>query len=567
MIRFLSGKKEIAVSLWLIMFFVVCSNDAAAQRTVALQKNKTFASQVRELNTIYEVSSHFDLRGATVVLPEGCTLKFKGGSLKNGTLTGAATVIVADPMRIFANDLKLQGGWNITAAYAEWFGAKGNGKADDTSPIQKTLDAFGMVNLLASTYRISTVTMTSSMKMIGCGPYQTKLIAVSDREDGIVIRSQRRTKYVEIESLQVSGFKNGIHFTRSERCKMTDVISNNCTECACLFDGGCWIMVLRNCKFHNSMTGLSCGLDGVITSTFDFHSCCFYENKKYGFDGVCNNINFIGGYSELNGISGMRFNIKKPSLNVTFLGFDMESNKRYGIDFSTDDKPAENTAYVVNFHYIGGQIETMDDGTGDNASIYFGGPKLSSNYWLNVNFNTRVTGSSTYIIKSLGNISLEGSLQLTTSGKKWATSHSVAVDPVTIGALKDIQVDLKQTGGEIKNKRLFIAPNEEVMIPLGEISSIDIIRIEGTKNARLSVVGYGMRDNEYKSRASMQVVLSNPGTKSGMGAEESTGFRGVRGIRYVYLKNVGAESVSISTIEMSGQATIYQTISELIQDE
>lgn len=567
MIRFLFGKKGLVIALGLFLMIFPCGNDAVAQSIVVLQKNKAFAAQVVGENTVYEISSDFDLRGSVIVMPEGCTLRFKGGSIRNGTLQGVGTLIVADPVRVFSNDLKLQGKWNLTAAYAEWFGAKGNGKADDTSPIQKTLDVFGMVNLLASTYRISTVTMTSSMKMIGCGPYQTKLIAVSDREDGIVIRSQRRTKYVEIESLQVSGFKNGIHFTRSERCKMTDVISNNCAEYACLFDGGCWIMVLRNCKFHNSMTGLSCGLDGVITSTFDFHSCCFYENKKYGFDGVCNNINFIGGYSELNGISGMRFNIKKPSLNVTFLGFDMESNKRYGIDFSTDDKPAENTAYVVNFHYIGGQIETLDDGTGDNASIFFGGPNRSSNYWLNVNFNTRVCGSSAYIIKSLGAIAIEGSLQLTTSGKKWATSHSVSVDPITIGALKDIQVDLKQTGGEIKNKRLFVAPGEEVMIPLGEISSIDKIRIEGTKNARLSVVGYGIRDNEYKSRASMQVVLSNPGTKSGMGAEESTGFRGVRGIRYVYLKNVGAESVSISSIEMSGQATIYQTVSELIQDE
>ncbi|MBQ5903371.1 MAG: hypothetical protein IIW89_03455, partial [Alistipes sp.] len=53
---------------------------------VILRKNKTFAEQVKKSNTIYEIRYDFDLGGATITMPEGCELKFDGGSLSNGKL-------------------------------------------------------------------------------------------------------------------------------------------------------------------------------------------------------------------------------------------------------------------------------------------------------------------------------------------------------------------------------------------------------------------------------------------------------------------------------------------------
>jgi hypothetical protein len=53
---------------------------------VILRKNKTFAEQVKKSNTIYEIRYDFDLGGATITMPEGCELKFEGGSLMNGTI-------------------------------------------------------------------------------------------------------------------------------------------------------------------------------------------------------------------------------------------------------------------------------------------------------------------------------------------------------------------------------------------------------------------------------------------------------------------------------------------------
>lgn len=51
-----------------------------------LRKSSTFAAQVTEANTIYEVRYEFDLNGGSVTIPSGCVLKFNGGRVVNGTL-------------------------------------------------------------------------------------------------------------------------------------------------------------------------------------------------------------------------------------------------------------------------------------------------------------------------------------------------------------------------------------------------------------------------------------------------------------------------------------------------
>lgn len=45
-------------------------------------------------NTIYEVRYDFDLNGETIEMQEGCTLKFEGGILRNGTITFNDTKII-----------------------------------------------------------------------------------------------------------------------------------------------------------------------------------------------------------------------------------------------------------------------------------------------------------------------------------------------------------------------------------------------------------------------------------------------------------------------------------------
>lgn len=64
---------------------------------VILRKNKTFAEQVIFGNTIYEIRYDFDLNGSEVSIPQNSILRFNGGCLKNGILTGRNTMIEGIP--------------------------------------------------------------------------------------------------------------------------------------------------------------------------------------------------------------------------------------------------------------------------------------------------------------------------------------------------------------------------------------------------------------------------------------------------------------------------------------
>lgn len=100
---------------------------------LVLDKEKTFASQVTEANTIYEICYEFDLGGDGVTIPSGCVLQFNGGMLSNGTVTGNNTSIEAGDNQIF-NGISFDGSW-VGDLNACWVGAKKNDNTFDNSTI------------------------------------------------------------------------------------------------------------------------------------------------------------------------------------------------------------------------------------------------------------------------------------------------------------------------------------------------------------------------------------------------------------------------------------------------
>lgn len=88
---------------------------------IILRKNKPFAEQLTQTNTIYEIRYDFDLEGETVAIPSGCVLKFDGGALGNGVLLGSSTKLVAPTKIIFNPNISIGGTWNILDIYSQWF--------------------------------------------------------------------------------------------------------------------------------------------------------------------------------------------------------------------------------------------------------------------------------------------------------------------------------------------------------------------------------------------------------------------------------------------------------------
>ena len=120
-------------------------SEAGSMGYVVLQKDKSFDTQVKTPNTIYEICFDFDLNNKTVVIPVGSELKFNGGTLSNGTLVGQGTRISSSPVSIFNLRINMSGTWDVMEAYPEWYGAVGDGLVDDTKAIRSAIINFNQL--------------------------------------------------------------------------------------------------------------------------------------------------------------------------------------------------------------------------------------------------------------------------------------------------------------------------------------------------------------------------------------------------------------------------------------
>ena len=99
-----------------------------------------------DANTIYVIQYDYNLNGAEITVPANCVLKFEGGSISNGTLTGQGTGIQANLVKIFNTNIDFRGTWNIEEVYPEWFGAKGDGIVDDTIAFTNSVSIVNSAN-------------------------------------------------------------------------------------------------------------------------------------------------------------------------------------------------------------------------------------------------------------------------------------------------------------------------------------------------------------------------------------------------------------------------------------
>lgn len=82
--------------------------------------NFLYQDMINKENTVYEIRYDFDLNGQTITIPNNCTLKFKGGSIYNGTIIGSNSKITTDTFKIFQNII-IEGTWCNEYVTLDWF--------------------------------------------------------------------------------------------------------------------------------------------------------------------------------------------------------------------------------------------------------------------------------------------------------------------------------------------------------------------------------------------------------------------------------------------------------------
>lgn len=152
---------------------------------VVLDKDKTFAEQVTQEDTIYEIRHEFDLGGVTNPdsLPAGCVLKFEGGSLKNGTLNGNASLITGSEYNIL-DGVYLNGTWINAECNLKWWGCSPTSGVDNSPMIQCAFNSTIPLIRVSERYGVSSpIGLPYNKKIVGRAAINNKLAGFYANDD------------------------------------------------------------------------------------------------------------------------------------------------------------------------------------------------------------------------------------------------------------------------------------------------------------------------------------------------------------------------------------------------
>jgi len=136
--------------IFLITVFLFIGIRIFAQTPVVISNSQSLQGQMRKAGIVYVIRGTIDMKGASVTVPQGCTLRFEGGALKNGTLIYNNTFIEGNYKinctceGVIANDI----------VEPHMYGARGDGKTDDSHAIQEAINSGKQVFFRRSTYLI-----------------------------------------------------------------------------------------------------------------------------------------------------------------------------------------------------------------------------------------------------------------------------------------------------------------------------------------------------------------------------------------------------------------------------
>lgn len=101
--------------IFVILILIVFCGSFSSMKMQA----KNYSPKLKANSTV-EITRNWDLKGKTVVLPDGITLNVKNGEIKNGTLVGKKTKLAGKKTNVF-NKVNIEGSWNVSIISSSLF--------------------------------------------------------------------------------------------------------------------------------------------------------------------------------------------------------------------------------------------------------------------------------------------------------------------------------------------------------------------------------------------------------------------------------------------------------------
>lgn len=160
---------------------------------VILRKNKTFAEQVTEENTIYEIRYDFVLDDTSINLPYNCVLKFTGGHLSNGVIVGNNTLIQGAGYGALEK-IVLDGAYSNADCNISWWGAKISSQFDNSDVIEYAIKSNIYIIKVSGVYGVSRPIFTGNKThfIVGASNYLYNNVgfAANDNFSSVIIQRE-----------------------------------------------------------------------------------------------------------------------------------------------------------------------------------------------------------------------------------------------------------------------------------------------------------------------------------------------------------------------------------------
>lgn len=265
----------IITAVFLFGFLFLAGEKALGQdeirKVVFVEANQPPGRQIRGKNTRYIIKDTIDLNGRVIRVPKNSVLVFSGGRFRNGIIKGGNTTISETNAQLFDETITLEGTWAKMSFRPEWFGAAGDGLADDTDALQRTLICASHV-LLTGTYRVQHLSVGHSLSITGgClkafldaygntrnvisaeGAFDLSFTGVDfDGSGSFLPKEGRLEPMIKVLGARSVLFDRCTVHNHSQNCDLDDEVEWEKRRCYAMSVLGADNVVIDSCVFHDN---------------------------------------------------------------------------------------------------------------------------------------------------------------------------------------------------------------------------------------------------------------------------------------------------------------------------